>query len=280
MPEILDEEVLKKIRNATLLVSVFYLAAGILLIVFNSQVRDVIGYAIGAAATAIGVWRLILYAASHRKKSLLATDLFAGCVLIVLGILCVIFQAHMVDYAAIIFGILLFAGSAVEIQNAIDLRHMEARRWWIILLLGFVSLALGILLIVYPKFIQKKIIFLSGIFFTYDGATGLVAAIWSAGRFHAMKKNASSGEIEDGRKPDSGKEQEERQQDDACPDADVDLAEYEPVPEDSAEHESSAGSSAGTEGSAAGETGEERSGADDTEDPEPVTGQQTKDPEA
>ena len=273
MPEILDEEVLKKIRNATLLVSVFYLAAGILLIVFNSQVRDVIGYAIGAAATAIGVWRLILYAASHRKKSLLATDLFAGCVLIVLGILCVIFQAHMVDYAAIIFGILLFAGSAVEIQNAIDLRHMEARRWWIILLLGFVSLALGILLIVYPKFIQKKIIFLSGIFFTYDGATGLVAAIWSAGRFHAMKKNASSGEIEDGRKPDSGKEQEERH-------ADVDLAEYEPVPEDSAEHESSAGSSAGTEGSAAGETGEERSGADDTEDPEPVTGQQTKDPEA
>ena len=274
MPEILDEEVLKKIRNATLLISVFYLAAGILLIVFNSQVRDVIGYAIGAAATAIGVWRLILYAASHRKKSLLATDLFA------LGILCLIFQAHMVDYAAIIFGILLLAGSAVEIQNAIDLRHMEARRWWIILLLGFVSLALGILLIVYPKFIQKKIIFLSGIFFTYDGATGLVAAIWSAGRFHSMKKNASSGEIEDGRKPDSGKEQEERQQDDACPDADVDLAEYEPVPEDSAEHESSAGSSAGTEGSAAGETGEERSGADDTEDPEPVTGQQTKDPEA
>ena len=41
MPEILDEEELKKIRNATLLVSVFYLAAGILLIIFNSQVKEV-----------------------------------------------------------------------------------------------------------------------------------------------------------------------------------------------------------------------------------------------
>ena len=51
----------------------------------------------------------------------------------------------MVDYVAIIFGILLLVGSAVEMQNAIDLKQMSAKRWWIILLLGFVSLALGVL---------------------------------------------------------------------------------------------------------------------------------------
>ena len=252
MPEILDEEELKKIRNATLLVSVFYLAAGILLIIFNSQVKEVIGYAIGAAAIAIGAWRLILYAASHRKKSLIATDLFAGCVLIALGILCLIFQARMVDYVAIIFGILLLVGSAVEMQNAIDLKQMSAKRWWIILLLGFVSLALGVLLIVYPAFIRQKVMLLSGIFFTYDGATGLVAAIWSAGRFHSMKKSAAAGGTEE--ETDSGSEKEEKGQEDVYPDEDADLAEYEPISEEPAENEGPADSSSvSTESEQAGE---------------------------
>ena len=240
MPDILDEAVLKKIRNTTLLISVFYLAAGILLIVFSSQVRAVIGYAIGVAAIAIGVWRLILYAASHRKKSLIATDLFAGCVLIALGILCIIFHARIVDYVALIFGILLLIGSAVEMQNAIDLRHMDAQKWWIILLFGFLSLALGILLILYPEFIRKQVMLLSGIFFTYDGATGLAAAIWAAGRFHSMRKAAQSGEKADTQKTDAGETEEDEKQEDVFPD-DADVAEYEPIPDDAAENENPQG---------------------------------------
>ena len=89
-------------------------------------------------------------------------------------------------------------------------------------------------------------------FFTYDGATGLVAAIWSAGRFHSMKKSAAAGGTEE--ETDSGSEKEEKGQEDVYPDEDADLAEYEPISEEPAENEGPADSSSvSTESEQAGE---------------------------
>ncbi len=170
-------ETVRKVEYVTLIVSIIYILVGIFQIWFQEQLSQVFGYVLAALAIGVGIYRLVLYFIRNRTAPLLVLDLYTGILWFAFGILCFIRHEEMSAYLQNAFAIFLIAGGIIKMQNAVDLARLEIYRWWIILLLGFLSVAFSILLIVQPKFMESFQLLATGIFLLYDGISGLVTAI-------------------------------------------------------------------------------------------------------
>jgi uncharacterized membrane protein HdeD (DUF308 family) len=192
-----DESVLKTVRNVTLIFAVLYTALGIVTLLFSKQVVSVLGYLLGAGLAAFGLYRLFLYFRRKRTAQLLAYDLFAGALLIAFGVICLVYHSKVTAYIAIIFGILLLAGSIIKFQNAIDLQRIGLSHWALVLLLGLVTLGMGVLLILKPAFIGRFYLLAAGIFLVYDGISDFAIVFLFAKRRHQIRKEEKQREEAD-----------------------------------------------------------------------------------
>lgn len=199
-----NELILKKVRNVTLIFAIAFALLGILLLLIPFGIYDFLGYLLGAVAVGFGVYRLVLYFMRKKSASLLAVDLFSGVLLLAFGIVCFVMHARVAGYTAIVFGLLMIAGSIIKFQNAIDLFRLGLGRWWVILILGAVSVLLGILLLSRPNLpflnLKDREIFLlvSGVFLLYDSASDFASAVLFAVQKRrnrkAQEEAGSSGE--------------------------------------------------------------------------------------
>lgn len=182
-----NEEILKKVRNVTVVVSAIYLALGILILLFEGQVRELYGYILGLLALVIGGYRMISFFMRQRKAELIASDLYIGVALCSVGAVCLLRHQDAVKYSSFIFGILLVAGTIIKLQNAIDLQRLKSPKWWADLILAAVSLIMALLLMLNPTFLSKNFLLTSAIFLIYDGVSGIVAFVLFNLRWHEMK---------------------------------------------------------------------------------------------
>lgn len=190
--------VLKKVKNVTLIFAIAFAVLGILLLLIPFAIYDFLGYLLGGAAVAFGGYLLVLYFMRKRSASILAVDLFAGILLAAFGITCLGMHARVTGYTAVIFGLLLIAGSILKFQNAIDLFRIGMIRWWIVFILAAISVVFGILLLTRPLFLQDTDSFLlaAGIFLLYDSCSDFASVIlfsihWN--KFGKRPEDDSSG---------------------------------------------------------------------------------------
>ncbi|MDO4621188.1 MAG: DUF308 domain-containing protein [Lachnospiraceae bacterium] len=213
------EESLKKVRNVTLAFAAAYLVLGVAMIAAQEQFRELLGYALGAAAVLYGVFRLVRYF-RHHKEDLIAMDLFYGLFFLAGGACSFFYHGKVMNYLVVIFGVLLFIGALIKFQNAIDLKALEYENWWIVMILGFVSIVFAALLILRPSFVTRIYMTIAGVFMIYDSVSNIAAYVFAHIVFRRVKKGLSPNRIP----------KEKKQEASATDDEDVPpTAEYEPV---------------------------------------------------
>lgn len=192
-PHVRHEDVLKKVKWTTIAAGALFLALGILLIVFPSEMQNIMAIVIGIAAIAIGAQRLYTYFKHNKEATILATDLFIGVVACMIGVLFIVKRSSILNYLVLIYGIFLVAGGIIKLQNAIDLRHIGFYRWWIILILALASCVMGLLMIVRPEFINNSVTAFSGLFLIYDGVSSFITVILFELTMKKLKKGIPVG---------------------------------------------------------------------------------------
>ena len=188
-----DQTVLKKIRNVTYVFSLIYVIVGIALIAAPNVMINVLGFILGLLAFALGIYRLVVYFTQQRIESYLATDLFAGVLLAVLGFICLIYHNQVLTYVTIIFGVLLIFGSVLKMQYSIIMQKVGHLYWWIALILGMVSVVFSVLAIMKPPFIANMYVVVVGAFLLYDGITSLVTAFLGEHFMKQLRKGITKG---------------------------------------------------------------------------------------
>ena len=173
-----QEELLKKVRLVTIVFAAVYILMGIAMIAFQLQFKSVLGIVLGIAACAFGAFRLFTYFKKSRNETLIATDLFIGTVFLLLGIICLVKHSVVLDFVELVFGLMLFAGALIKIQNAIDLHHLGYQNWWIVLIFGCVSVVFSVLVILKPDFVLSIYMTIAGVFLIYDGAANLASVFF------------------------------------------------------------------------------------------------------
>ncbi|MDD3338145.1 MAG: DUF308 domain-containing protein [Lachnospiraceae bacterium] len=178
----------KKIKWIYSIMSVVYIVAGVALIIWPSFMEGMICTILGIVAIVFGIIRLINYFVGDKFEALMRYDMVIGIFLVGLGLFVLIFPGVVISFLPVVFGLFLIISSLVKLQNAVDLKRLDYDRWWLILILAAVSIALGVILICNPFGAIHLLLIFVGVFFVVDGATSLYSMFIFVREVHIRKE--------------------------------------------------------------------------------------------
>jgi len=170
----------KPFQRAMLITAVVYLIIGLILIIWPDAARQIIIYAIGAAALLYGGFRIVDFFV--RKEHLSGTVQFGvalgiGCML--LGLFLILKVDLVVALLAAVIGVAVIVDSVLRLQIALNIRHTGGKSWMALLVTALVTLAFGILLLFNPFTVVKVATIVAGVFLLIDGGFTLWGVLQS-----------------------------------------------------------------------------------------------------
>ena len=79
-----------------------------------------------------------------------------------------------------------------RIGSAIDLAKRKGQKWWVLLLLSIVSVALGILLVLHPFGAAVSVVMVCGILLIVEGAMNLGCILYAAMELRTLDRMATA----------------------------------------------------------------------------------------
>lgn len=206
-------EEVKGFRKNFIILSVFYVVAGIVLLFWPEMSIELFCKVLGIGMLIAGITHVIIYFTKDHMLNVMQMDL-------VIGVLCVSFGAYFLLHPEFVenalpfaVGVLLLMGAIVKLQNAIDMKRLHFRFWKAVLFFSIVMLISGGILI-YNPFVGEALTLFIGISLLLDGLLNIVCMLCIAHLFKKMTKIPDNGtgtvdaQIVDMPQATSGKKQE------------------------------------------------------------------------
>lgn len=170
----------KSFHKTMMIVSIVYVIVGLLLIIWPDAARQIIIYAIGAAALLYGGYRIVDFFVrkEHLDGSIqIGVALGIGCLLV--GLFLIVKANVVLALLAAIIGVAIVVDSILRLQIALNLRYSGGSSWLILLITALVTLAFGILLLFNPFSAIKVATIIAGVSLVLDGGFTLWGLIQS-----------------------------------------------------------------------------------------------------
>ena len=178
--------------KAGVLPSLAFLVLGVLLLVMPQTSLLWICYAFGAVVLVTGIVCLIQYA-RVRGSGFAAPFLLVGGVITAALDLFTLAQPHTVaSFLPVVFGLFILVEGCSRIGAALDLARRKADKWWVLLLLSLLSIALGLLLLFDPFEAAVSAVMLCGVLLIVEGALSLACALYAAMELRALDRMADA----------------------------------------------------------------------------------------
>ena len=157
-------------QKTMLIASVVFVVVGLLLIIWPDAARQIIIYAIGAAALLYGGYRIVdFFVRKEHLNGSIQIGVALGIACLMLGLF-LIFKANVVvTLLAAIIGVAIIMDSILRLQVALNLRHDGVKNWLVLLVTALVTLAFGILLLFNPFTAVKVATVIAGVILVIDG---------------------------------------------------------------------------------------------------------------
>lgn len=188
-------EYIREVKKGFCILSAAYIVLGIVLLIWPDISVRTFCYVFGIAMIIYGGAHLIMYFTKNRLSSVMEQELVIGVVTVSTGLYTLLKMEYMLEIIPFALGIVALLGSIVKIQDALDLKRLASKRWYLMLILAFILFILGIILIVNPFEEQTKIVVIMiGVSLLLDGIGNLIGIFWIGFTFKHLKKvNAGSG---------------------------------------------------------------------------------------
>ena len=168
----------KTFRNAMLILSLAYLALGLVLTLWPIQSRLVLCYILGAAFVLFGAVRIVAYFTG--RGDLAGMGLALGAASVALGLVLLLAAKAVVAVFGVLVGVAILADSILRMQLGFNLRRAGGRGWGAVLILAGLMLILGVVLLFDPFAGAAAATVLTGVALAVDGALNLISVIVAA----------------------------------------------------------------------------------------------------
>lgn len=205
----------RHLRTGMLVLSVLYFVLGLALLAAPAAILPWVCAGFGLLIALTGARNLWRYSRNKEKGLGAWFTLAGGIVTLALGLFALLRPDFVQWVLPVVFGVFLLVDGAAREQSAWQLVRRKGRRWWVLLLLGFVTGIAGILLILQP-FSDWPVdsIWLSGLLLIVEGVLNAGCTIYTALLLHDLDKavpDAGTQESQDGGEssadPDAGDSQ-------------------------------------------------------------------------
>lgn len=167
------EEKKNKSKLGYLISAIAFLALGVLGIIYAPLAADIIekivGWVIGGVLIAAGIIDILVFV-----KNKAANNLIIGIFAIAAGAVMLVFHKEFLKVIVVVFAAYLVIEGILKIKAAFE-NMKKVKTWWLFLILGVISLAIGALLIVNPAtFAGAVLIRIIGIALIYAGVQNMI----------------------------------------------------------------------------------------------------------
>ena len=185
---------LRYIKNGMLFLSVLFIVLGVLLLVMPQTSLLWICYAFGAVVLITGIFCLIQYARVRVSGLAAPFLLVAGVITAGLGLFALAKPEVVASFLPVVFGLFILMDGCSRIGTAIDLARHRGEKWWLLLLLSLLSIALGILLLADPFGAAVSVVMLCGVLLIVEGVINLSCVVYAAMELRALDRMANAAE--------------------------------------------------------------------------------------
>lgn len=164
---------LKGIKMNYVISAVLCIVFGLTLAIWPDISSRVVCIGVGIVLLLSGAASLITYFAEKDGGLISQINLLVGIILAVLGGWIILNPGILIMIIPVVIGVIVVVHGVHNLIQALELFKSEYSKWWVALLLGAVTVGLGILLICNPFEAVNTAIMLIGIFLIYDGISDL-----------------------------------------------------------------------------------------------------------
>ena len=183
---------LRYVKSGMMLLSIAYIVIGMMLLIMPQTSLLWICYAFGAVVLITGIVCLIQYARLRGTGFTAPFMLVGGVITAGLGIFTLAKPQVVASFLPIVFGIFIVVDGLSRIGSAIDLAKRKGQKWWVLLPLSIVSVALGILLVLHPFGAAVSVVMVCGILLIVEGAMNLGCILYAAMELRTLDRMATA----------------------------------------------------------------------------------------
>ena len=183
---------LRHMKNGMLALSVAFIILGLMLLIMPETSLLWICYAFGIVVLMTGAVCLFQYAKLRGTGFTAPFMLVGGVITVGLGIFTLLKPEVVASFLPIVFGLFILVDGCSRIGSAIDLAKRKGQKWWVLLLLSLLSIALGVLLLVNPFDAMVSVVMLCGILLIVEGAINLGCTLYAAMELRTLERMANA----------------------------------------------------------------------------------------
>lgn len=187
------KETLKRIKADVILSAILCIALGVVLIVWSEETILVICKVLALGLILMGIVNMISYFMNRIVNPFSGA---LGLVVLLIGVWIFLRPESVVSLIPIVIGVILVIHGIQDFKLAFETKSNCYDRWWSILLLGIVSLALGVLCIVHAFGIVKLAMIFIGIALIYDGVSDIWIVSRTSKAVKQMKQDAEAFDVD------------------------------------------------------------------------------------
>ena len=177
------KETLKRIKADVILSALLCVALGVVLIIWSDETISAICMLLAFGLIVMGVVNLAGYFTNHRLTSFNGIWLFAR-------------PEYIAMIIPIVIGVMLAVHGISDIKMAFETKANGYEKWWSPMILGIISLALGIICIVNAFGVVSLAMKFIGVALIYDGISDLWIVSRTAKAAKAMKQEADALDVD------------------------------------------------------------------------------------
>ncbi len=184
---------MKEVREFSpsfIFLSVLYVVVGLALLLIPSFSSDVFGIGLGVVLIVVGLtYGILFFIGNKREEGFLQIDLVIGIICVAFGAFILLRPGFLDMILPLAVAVMLLVGSVVKIQNAISMRHLMVRHWYLVLIGAIVIILLAVFLLFDPLHMteEQRYWFIGGCLIL-DGLTNLISVICIRIRARKIKK--------------------------------------------------------------------------------------------
>ena len=168
---------LKKIEKSMIFSTIVTLVLGLLLTIFPEESLKILAYVIGISMIAMGLAFIIDYVKGSRLDKITSISFVLGSIFVGMGIFFIIAHLKLASFIMVIIGIIFLIKGLCKIQLAFNVRGV-LDAWKYNLIVGALTLTIGLILILNPTKSVDTFLRIIGIFIIIGSFADLAESIW------------------------------------------------------------------------------------------------------
>ncbi|MBR4457317.1 MAG: DUF308 domain-containing protein [Solobacterium sp.] len=178
-----------KIKWASISTAAVYVVAGIALLLYPGQIRQMFCDLFGIAMIVYGIINIVVYFMIDIRESLYRNDFSSGIIKILLGVMVIYHKEMFAQIIPFLLAIAIIASGFSKLQDGVDAARIGYPRSWMYVILAIISVGCGV--VVLFDFIRDpdKLLQFSGAALLYSGLTDLFSTLSLSGKIRRFLQN-------------------------------------------------------------------------------------------